>query len=439
MPNFDHMHAIDSVIGGVTIPRFLRVRQHFSSREVTDVGAEIRHSMEERQLYGTIKPGSRVVIAVGSRQIANLAVMVKGLVDIVKERQAHPFIMPAMGSHGGATAEGQAEILDTFGINEAAMGVPILSAMEVSHIGDSENGDPVWVASHLLQADAVIIVNRVKPHPAFSGPIESGITKMSVIGLGKQKGAEYCHQKGLDGFSSRLQVMNRVVFRKLPIIFGVAILENPYDRTAEIHCIPADQVAAEEPKLLERARQYMPQILLDGLDVLIVDEIGKNISGTGADPNVMCRFTSPYKTSDRTPPTRIVMRDLTPETHGAAAGMGQADFITRRLYEQIDYGKIYVNSLTSTLLQNSFTPLIMPNDEAAIKAAIKTCCRTDLENVRIVRIKNTLEIGTILVSEALLPEIENNPAFEILSQPFALRFDENGELIEAPEKEVIHA
>lgn len=387
MPNFDHMHAIDSVIGGVTIPRFLRVRQHFSSREVTDVGAEIRHSMEERQLYGTIKPGSRVVIAVGSRQIANLAVMVKGLVDIVKERQAHPFIMPAMGSHGGATAEGQAEILDTFGINEAAMGVPILSAMEVSHIGDSENGDPVWVASHLLQADAVIIVNRVKPHPAFSGPIESGITKMSVIGLGKQKGAEYCHQKGLDGFSSRLQVMSRVVFRKLPIIFGVAILENPYDRTAEIHCIPADQVAAEEPKLLERARQYMPQILLDGLDVLIVDEIGKNISGTGADPNVMCRFTSPYKTSDRTPPTRIVMRDLTPETHGAAAGMGQADFITRRLYEQIDYGKIYVNSLTSTLLQNSFTPLIMPNDEAAIKAAIKTCCRTDLENVRIVRIK----------------------------------------------------
>lgn len=380
MPNFDHMHAIDSVIGGVTIPRFLRVRQHFSSREVTDVGAEIRHSMEERQLYGTIKPGSRVVIAVGSRQIANLAVMVKELVDIVKERQAHPFIMPAMGSHGGATAEGQAEILDTF-----------------------------------------------------------GITKMSVIGLGKQKGAEYCHQKGLDGFSSRLQVMSRVVFRKLPIIFGVAILENPYDRTAEIHCIPADQVAAEEPKLLERARQYMPQILLDGLDVLIVDEIGKNISGTGADPNVMCRFTSPYKTSDRTPPTRIVMRDLTPETHGAAAGMGQADFITRRLYEQIDYGKIYVNSLTSTLLQNSFTPLIMPNDEAAIKAAIKTCCRTDLENVRIVRIKNTLEIGTILVSEALLPEIENNPAFEILSQPFALRFDENGELIEAPEKEVIHA
>ena len=196
MPNFDNMHAIDSVIGGVTIPRFLRVRQHFSSREVTDVGAEIRHSMEERQLYGTIKPGSRVVIAVGSRQIANLAVMVKELVDIVKERQAHPFIMPAMGSHGGATAEGQAEILDTFGVNEAAMGAPILSAMEVSHIGDSENGDPVWVASHLLQADAVIIVNRVKPHPAFSGPIESGITKMSVIGLGKQKGAEYCPPEG---------------------------------------------------------------------------------------------------------------------------------------------------------------------------------------------------------------------------------------------------
>lgn len=426
MPSFKNMDVVEACLKEIALPKFIKVRQHFDSTEVDDISAAVRTSMAQRDLYSSIKPGSKVTIAVGSRQIANLAAIVKEVVSIVKECGAQPFIMPAMGSHGGATAEGQAEILNTFGISEETMGAPILSSMEVSYIGVSQNGDPVYVASHLLNTDAVIIINRVKPHPAFTGPIESGITKMSVIGLGKQKGADYCHQKGLDGFSERLRVMSRVVFNKLPIIFGVAILENPYDKTAEIHCIPADLVEKEEPALQIRAQKYMPRIIPEALDVLIVDEIGKNISGTGADPNVMCRFTSPYKSSPRTPPKRIVMLNLTEETHGAAAGIGQADFITRRLYEQIDYGKIYINSLTSTLLQNSFTPLIMPSDELAIKAAIKTANRTDLENIKIVRIKNTLELENILISEALLSFAEKEPSLEIMSDSFYLNFDEGG-------------
>lgn len=428
MPSFENMRMVETMLREVPIPRFMRVRQRFAGNEISDVGAAVRASMQERQLYTSIYPGARVAIAVGSRQIANLSKIVLEVVEIVRQCGGEPYIMPAMGSHGGATAEGQAEILATFGIDEQSMGVPIEASMEVSYIGSSEDGDPVYVAAHLLQTDAVILINRVKPHPAFSGAIESGITKMSVIGLGKQRGADYCHQKGLDGFSDRLQKMSKVVFQRLPILFGVAIIENPYDRTADIRCIPANQVAVEEPGLLELARAYMPRIIPEALDVLIVDKIGKNISGTGADPNVMCRFTSPYKTSSRPAPKRIVMCDLTEETHGAAAGMGQADFITRKLYDQVDYGKIYINSLTSTLLQNSFTPLVMPNDRLAIQAAIKTCGRVDVQNIRMVRIQDTLMLETILASESLLPEIEQSSELECISDPFSIAFDESGEL-----------
>lgn len=430
MPSFENMNVVEDVLRPIPIPRFALVRQHFDCTQIKDIKAAVRESMQQRGLYSAIKPGANITIAVGSRQIANLDLIVRETVDIVRERGANPFIMPAMGSHGGATAAGQTEILEAFGISEESMGCPILADMEVSQIGVSENGDPVYVASHLLSADGIIIINRVKPHPAFSGPIESGIVKMSVIGLGKQKGADYCHQRGLGGFSQRLLVMSKTVFSKLPVLFGIAILENAYDQTAKIVCIPADRVFDEEPSLQAEAKSLMPRIIPEDMDVLIVDRIGKNISGTGADPNVMCRFTSPYKRSDRKPPSRIVMLDLTEQTHGAAAGMGQADFITHRLYSKVDYGKIYINSLTSTLLQNSFTPLIMPNDKMAIQAAIKTCGRVDVENARIVRIKDTLNIGTMMISQAMLPFAEACDDLEIISDPFELEFDENGYLTE---------
>ena len=430
MPTFKNMGAVEQILSNIQIPRFIRVRQIFQTVKVEDIGQKIREEIRDHQLAAAIQPDMKVVIGVGSRQINNLAEIVKEIVFFVKAQGGQPFIIPAMGSHGGATAEGQAEILNSFGINEDTMGAPILADMSVTYIGDSAEGDPVYVSDYLLSADAVILINRVKPHPAFTGEIESGITKMSVIGLGKQKGADYCHRRGLQGFSKRLQTMSKVVFEKIPVIFGVAILENPYDETAEIHCIPAQCVAEREPLLLVKAREYMPRLIPEGLDVLIVDEIGKNISGTGADPNVMGRFTSPYKKATKSPPARIIMRRMTEETHGAAAGIGQADFITKRLYEDIDYGKIYVNSLTSTLLQNSFTPLVMKNDSMAIKAAIKTCGCSNGEYARIVRIKNTLEIESILVSEAMASEIRDHKDLEILSDPFELRFDEGGEIID---------
>ena len=428
MPSFENMNAVTALLHDVPIPEFALVRQKFDDSRIDDVRSAFRHSISERSLAETIKPGNRIVVAVGSRQIANLEEIVNEAVSLIKERGATPVIMPAMGSHGGATAAGQREILASFGIDEQSMGCPMADSMDVAQIGVSENGDPVYVAKHLLDADGIVIINRVKPHPAFSGDIESGITKMSVIGLGKQKGAEYCHQRGLGGFSKRLQAMSRVIFAKLPILFGVAIVENAYDQTAEVVCIPADRVSVEEPELLQKARRLMPRLIPEGSDVLIVDRIGKNISGTGADPNVMCRFTSPYKSSDRKPPKRIVFLDMTEQSHGAAAGMGQADIITQRLYSQIDYEKIYINSITSTLLQNSFTPIVMPSDKLAIQAAIKTCGRVDTENAEIVRIKNTLEIGQIMISSALLPFAEKSSELEVISDPFALSFDDDGYL-----------
>lgn len=432
MLNLTQRHLVERGVEDVPIPRFVLVRQRFPAQTVQDIPSELDRQWKQRDLYCRIHSGQRVAITAGSRQIANMPTILRSIADAVKSRGAHPFIIPAMGSHGAATAEGQLSILNHYGITEESTGCPIISSMDTVQIGMTEDGTPVFCSRTLCdEADAIILCNRIKPHPGLAGKVQSGLIKMSVIGCGKQRGAAECHRRGLDGMEERLIACSRVVLERMPVIFGVGIIENAYDQTAELHCIPAERIHEEEPALLQRAASYMPAILPDRLDVLFVDEGGKNISGVCADPAVTLRYLVPEKIAQnrRKPPSVFILGDLTEESEGAASGIGQADIITDRLLKKVDLGKTYVNAMTSTFLLNSRIPLVMRNDRFALKLAIRTCNAPQPDRLRIVRIRNTLRLSEIYVSEALAEEMGQDPRIEILSPPMPLSFDEEGNLL----------
>lgn len=296
-----------------------------------------------------------------------------------------------MGSHGGATAEGQAEVLEQLGVTEQSVGAPIHSSMDVVEVGRLPKGLPVYTDKLAYQADKIIVINRIKPHTAFSGPIESGLMKMITIGLVKHKGADAAHAYGFKYMAEHVPEMARIALSKLPIVFGLATIENAYDRPAKIVAIPAEQLEHIEPQLLLEAKCFMPKLLFDPIDVLIVDEIGKDISGSGMDPNITGRFNTPYVKSTAPAISRIVILGLTDKTQGNALGIGPADVITRKLFDEINWEKGYMNAFTSTVLTPVKVPMFLPTEKMAVQAAIKTCNVPDLNQVRMVRIKNTLE------------------------------------------------
>ncbi len=358
-----------------------------------------------------------MAIAVGSRGVADIAVITREAAGLVKSRGGAPFIVPAMGSHGGATAEGQKEVLEQLGVTEAFTGAPILSSMEVAEVGRLPNGLPVYTDKHAYEADKVIVINRIKPHTAFRGPVESGLMKMITIGLGKQKGAEAAHAYSFKYMAEHVPEMAKAVLSKVPVIFGLGILENAYDRTAKIAAVPAEKLEEAEPQLLLEAKALMPKLLLDPIDVLVVDEIGKDISGDGMDPNITGRYATPYA-SGGPEIARIVVLGLTDKTHGNANGLGMADVTTREAFEAIDWEKKgYANALTSTVMSVVKVPMFLDTAELAVKAAIKTCNAFDLHHVRLVRIHNTLHLKEIWISESLLPEAKDRKYIEILSEP----------------------
>jgi hypothetical protein len=368
-----------------------------------------------------------IAIAVGSRGVNKVAEITRTVVEELKTLKAEPFIVPSMGSHGGATAEGQSEVLRHLGVTEESIGAPIRSSMEVNQIATLDNGLPVYVDRLACQADGIVVINRVKPHTAFRGPIESGLMKMLSIGLGKQKGAEACHQLGFKHMANFVPAMARVIMDKLPVLFGVATVENAFDQVMKIAAVPAQKIEHVEKELLKIAKANMPKLWFDQIDVLVIDEIGKNISGDGFDPNVVGRYPTPYAYGGPDV-TKIVVLDLTDETEGNANGIGTADFTTRYCVAKVDYEKIYANGLTSTVVAPTKIPTTLDNDREAIQAAIKTSNILDFTKVRLVRIKNTLELAEIEVSEPMLPEAENNPNLQVLSQPYDWEFDENGNL-----------
>jgi len=420
-----------NIAGGldIALPRMVHVRQKFKTPRLDKVTKAVVEQFKRPEVRAKVKAGMTVAVGCGSRGVNNIAECAKAVVGELKSLGAKPFVFPAMGSHGGATPEGQREVLEGYGITENYVGCPIRSSMEVVEIGKLEDGMPVYIDKHAAEADAIVVIPRVKPHTNFRAPIESGIVKMLTIGMGKIAGATTLHTYGMDMFGELLPRTAKLIMAKKNFLFGVAMVENAADETAIIEIVPGEQVMEREPALLAKARELMPRLQFDGIDVLVVEKIGKNISGSGMDPNITgrnCRF---IEWNMKPHVKKIVVLGLTPETHGNATGLGAADVITMRLYKEMDIAKTYTNIITSTYLDGGAIPMIMNTDEEAIRLAAKTVVRTRPEDTRIVRIANTLEIVDIHVSEPLMKYVRSNPSlFEVVGEPEPFKFDAKGSL-----------
>lgn len=421
------MGVIQEMLSGVRLPRMVKVRQIFPATELTQWVETLRHELEKPDIGDKIKPGMRIAIALGSRGLDKIADITRVLVEEIKTRGGHPFIVPAMGSHGGASASGQVEVLTNLGVTEETAGCPIVSSMEVVEIGKLDNGLPVYIDQQAYEADGIVVVNRVKPHTQFRGPCESGLVKMITIGLGKQKGADSCHTFGFECMADHIIRMTKIHLENTRILFGIATVESPYDKITRITAIPANQIIEEEQKLLIEAKDNMPRILFDQMDVLIVDKIGKDVSGGGMDPNITGRYAVSYMKGGPAI-NKLAILDLTAQTHGNSNGMGLADFTTRRLFEKIDYDAAYANALTMGLAVTVRIPMIMSTDKEAISAAVKTCNLQDLSKVRMVRIKDTLHLGEIHISEAMFEEARHNANLAIIGELCEMDFDADGNL-----------
>lgn len=415
------MSIIEELLEPISIPKMIKIRQHFDVKEISDTALEVQKVLQESDAMKKIKPGDKVAIAAGSRGVADLPILVRETVREIKKLGGVPFVVPAMGSHGGATGEGQKEVLQELGVSEENVEAPIHSSMDVVSVGQLPIGLPIYTDRNAFESDHIIIINRIKPHTAFRGRVESGLMKMVTIGLGKQKGAEAAHLYGFKHMAEHVPEMAKIVCREAPVLLGLGTLENAYDRPAKIVAVAAESLYAEEPLLLEEAKSFMPGIMLNPIDVLIVDEVGKDISGDGMDPNITGRFATPYAQGGADASKVVVLR-LTDKTHGNANGLGLADVTTKKAFEQIEWHKGYANALTSTVLGTVKIPMFLDNEELAVKAGIKTCNTLEVDKVRIVRIENTLELKDMYISEGLLDEAKSNPNIEILSelQPLSL-------------------
>ena len=404
------------------LPRMYRVRQRFPRRRLADVPAGVRVAMAGAQL--PVQRGDVVAVGVGSRGIANIAVIVRSVIAYLKEIGAKPFVFPAMGSHGGATAEGQRRILAHYGITAAAMGCPLRASMDVVQMG-ATLGMPVWCDKYASEADWIGVVNRVKPHTDFKGQIESGLLKMMTIGLGKYRGATQYHKANVNhGFETVITAVGREMLAKARIAFGLGIVENAYDETAYVEAFNAGALEAGERRLLKDARKWMARLPFSPIDVLVVEEMGKNISGSCMDTNVIGRHAHRLEAFPSEQEILwIVVLDLTKESEGNAAGIGLADFTTRRLAEKIDWKKTAINTLTSCTPNAAKLPLLFDSDKEAVENAINCIGLTPPERARVIRIKNTLTLGEIDCSEALLPEIKKCSNLDILGPAHSLAFD----------------
>lgn len=398
-------------------PRVLRIRQPLPGPpEIDDLDQAVEEAVAASGQR--IRPGGAYALGVGSRGIGRIGDITRALIRALERRGARAFIIPAMGSHGGATPAGQADVLATFGITEQTMGVPILTSMRAEPVAEIEPGLVAYTSVEALAADGVIPIARIKPHTAFHGPIESGICKMLVIGFGKHRGALSAHAAGFSRFHEIIPRLARSVLDHVYMPFGLGILENGHDRPARIVALPPDDLEAEEARLLEVARAWMARLPFDQMDVLLIGELGKNISGDGMDPNVTGRYSVRDVTGGPVV-QKIVVFSLTPETHGNAMGIGQADTITRRCYRQIDLVKTYTNSITSTELAPARIPVILNSDRDALDIALRTINGARPEQARLVAIRNTLQLEEFVISESLWPEAQRLGCVQ-LSTPEAI-------------------
>lgn len=414
--------------GGITLPlpRFQRARQKFNAEQIDDVEQAMADQMAK---FAHIDlTGKSVAVAVGSRGIRSQPPVVKALVEALKARGAAPFIVPAMGSHGSGTAEGQAQIVEEYNCGSEALGVPLKSAMEVVELCQMPDGLRIYCDRNAMAADWIVPVNRVKPHTSFRGINESGLCKMMIIGLGKHTGAVEMHRRGMANFGPILGPASEAFMANANVLFGCAIVENGYEKLHTMELIPPAEIVARDQELLARSKNLIPRLLVDNVDVLVVDQIGKNISGAGMDPNVTGRNSQ--KSNDFGGPeiNRIVIRGLTEETHGNATGLGVADVTTQRLVRAMDWTKTYVNIVTSGEPGGAGLPLVANNDHEAISIAMRGVIMLEPMDARIVRIENTLDLGEIWVSEPMTADVEAHPEMELIGEAFEAEIDAEGNL-----------
>lgn len=424
--NFPEIHVPVKGLADIELPGMVRVRQIFEDDKIEDVQAYLKRQFAERNFEKCVK-GKRIAVTVGSRGIPDNARIVKAICDQLSAWGAAPFIVPAMGSHGGGTVEGNLEVINGYGITEEAMGVPILASMEVVQVGsiDDGAGTPVFCDKYAAEADGIVIYNKVKPHTDFKGEHESGLLKMIAIGLAKHEGCSWFHRQGFDTFAERIPMVAEEFLAKMPVVFGVGVVQNAYDEISEIRVYPGDELIAGDRELLKIAKRRFPRFKFDDIDVLVIDRIGKNISGEGADPNVTGRGFMPYFKDDFHT-KRLFIRGLTEQSHHNACGLGLADITTRRCLNTVDWESTWINLTTNTMIDGGKIPMYQNNDRDALKLAIRTCTKIAYSEAQIVRIKDTLSLDEFEVSENMLPKIADIPGIEIIGSPYSWKFDDEG-------------
>ncbi len=414
------------------LPRMMRVKQRFDGPTLEDIPGAVREEIAKQNLSDKVARGDSVAISVGSRGIANIALITRTVIEELQVLGAEPFVVPAMGSHGGGKAEGQRGIIESYGVTEEYIGAPIRSSMEVVQVGETGDGVPVFFDKYAYEADHVVVAGRVKPHTGFVGEIESGLHKMMLIGLGKHKGAALYHQAIVHySFDRIVRAVGQTVIDKCGVLFGLGIVENQYDRTALVRTVEPENFVEGEKELLLLAKKWMPSLPFEQIDVLVVEEMGKNISGAGMDTNVIGRKYYDHKAAEKEYPkvTRIAVRSLTEETHGNASGIGMADYIHARILDQIDLEATAINTMTGNHPSAGAVPICFDSDRKVLEAALSTCGLVEPPDARVVRIRNTLDVGEILVSEACEKEVARRDELSVVEPPQEMRFDANDDLL----------
>lgn len=403
-----------------------KLTQAFPRPRIDDVPGAVRAEMT--MVADRIQPGESIAIAVGSRGIANIATIVKTTVDVLKSLDADPFITPAMGSHGGGTAEGQVEVLASYGITPTAMGCPVRSSLETVELTPADARCRVFMDRHAYESDGVVLINRVKLHTDFHGPHESGLVKMSVIGLGKHRQALEIHSWGVYGLRHLIPWTSQQIINTGKIRFGLALVENAYDETMKVKALVAEKIHEKEPALLDLSRANMPSLPVDNIDVLIIDEMGKDISGSGIDPNIIGRnYIRDQPEPERPRIKAITVHDLTKASHGNGVGLGLADVTTRRFFDMLDLAATNENTVTSTFLQRGKTPLLAPDDETAYAWALRGCNLPRDTQPRVLRIRNTLHLSECYASAPILEELAGRSSVSVIGEPSPM-FDRHGRL-----------
>ncbi len=416
------MEKVRSLLADIKIPPMYRVRQDFPAKPLADIEGACREQICSLGRLKGLPAGAKIAVAVGSRGVADIRKITASVVGTLKELGFEPFIVSAMASHGKASPEGQQELLAGLGVTEDTVGCPVRAHVDVIEIGTLANGLPVYIDRVAMEGDGIVLINRVKTHTAFHNKYESGLVKMLAIGLGNDRGAKTCHQLGFGKMGENIVAMAAMKLKKCPVLFGVAVIEDACENVSIIEVIDADDIFEREPELLKISKGNMPSIGIDLIDVLVVDRMGKEISGDGMDPNITGRYSTPYAKGGPTV-EKLAILSVTPKSHGNVIGIGQADICTRRLFDEADLETTYVNSLIATVTSVARMPMILPTDYDAIRAAILTCNILDFSKVRLVRIRDTLHLRDLLVSEALVEELSAKAGFTLVEGPFTMEFD----------------